>query len=610
MKPPKQKPEMSTPKTLNKSVRTLGGIKRNVERTADTVYKAKKTNDKLAEHMPSEDKHHRPEEYMTDKVEEKTEYAARKTGGKIAEKTNEAIHKGIKNISKKSTSDKQAKTKQEFETKQSESQKKSAAKRYQKETTATKAKNSYESNRTAKNAIHTGRKMNKGVKSTQRTAKSTKKAVKTASKGIKTTAKTAQKTAKAAKRAVMVAKKAAVITAKAVKATVKAVIAAVKAAVAAVKGLIALIAVVGWVVIVIILIIAVILLIISSPFGAFTNESDGETPTLSEVVQEINGEYSATINNIIINAGELDEIIMEGETSSSVYTPTNWIDVLAVFSVKSTINDNPDEYMDVAIMDEEKVEVLRDIFWQMNSINYEIQEEIIPTPEPTPSPTPNESASPPDDTSPTPEPTPEIYRTIIITMECKTYIEGSEIYHFTNGQYEVLEEMMAPQYIAMYMELCGMDTFNGLNTEQLAQLINDLPEGELGSVIVEYALSRLGHPYSQSLRGQGNYVDCSYLARWCYQQAGVSSFTAGTAAEQARYCVNNGLSTSKTDLQVGDLIFWSFNTNGRFMDITHVGIYAGDGMVIDASSRRGMVVYRPIFGESSIVVCGRPHILN
>ena len=46
------------------------------------------------------------------------------------------------------------------------------------------------------------------------------------------------------------------------------------------------------------------------------------------------------------------------------------------------------------------------------------------------------------------------------------------------------------------------------------------------------------------------------------------------------------------------------------MDITHVGIYAGDGMVIDASSSRGMVVYRPIFGESSIVVCGRPHVNN
>ena len=610
MKPPREKPEMSKPKTLKKTVRTVKGVKSSAEKTTKGINKARNANQKLNEQMPSDDKYHRPEEYMTDKVEEKAEYAARKTGSKIAEKSNEAIHKGIKNISEKSISDKQAKTKQSFETKQSESQRKSAAKKYQKKTTASKAQKSYESNRTTKNAIHTGSKTNKSVKSAQRTAKSTKKTAKAATKGINTTAKTAQKTAKAAKRAAVAAKKATVMTAKAVKATVKAVIAAVKATVAAIKGLIALIAAGGWVVIVIILIIAVIMLIISSPFGAFTNESDGETPTLSEVVQEINGEYSATINNIIINAGEIDEVIVEGETASSGYTPSNWIDVLAVFSVKSTINDNPDEYMDVAIIDEKKVEALRDIFWQMNSIEYEIQEEVIPTPEPTPSPTPNPSATPSDDSSPTPEPNPEIYRTLIITVDCKTYIEGSEIYRFTDDQFEVLEEMMSPQYIAMYMELCGMDTFNGLTPEQLAQLINDLPEGELGSVIVEFALSRLGHPYSQPLRGQGNYVDCSYFARWCYQQAGVSSFTAGTAAEQARYCVNNGLSISKSDLQAGDLIFWSFNTNGRFMDITHVGIYAGDGMVIDASSSRGMVVYRPIFGESSIVICGRPHVNN
>lgn len=30
------------------------------------------------------------------------------------------------------------------------------------------------------------------------------------------------------------------------------------------------------------------------------------------------------------------------------------------------------------------------------------------------------------------------------------------------------------------------------------------------------------------------------------------------------------------------------------MNITHVGIYAGNGMVIDASSSRGMVVYKSI----------------
>jgi len=261
-------------------------------------------------------------------------------------------------------------------------------------------------------------------------------------------------------------------------------------------------------------------------------------------------------------------------------------------------------------MDDKKIKSLKNIFWDMNSISYEIQEEIVPTPEPTPSPTPNPSATPTDDISPTPEPTPEVIRTLIITMEGKTHEQGAEIYNFNDEQLEILKELMSPQYLVMFMEICGMDSFNGLTPGQLANLINDLPEGELGAVIVEYALTRLGHPYSRTLRGQGNYVDCSYFARWAYQAAGVLHFTAGTAAEQARYCVNNGLTISKSDLQMGDLVFWSFNTNGRFMNITHIGIYAGNGYVIDASSSRGMVVYRELFGAPSIVVCGRPHVLN
>ena len=95
--------------------------------------------------------------------------------------------------------------------------------------------------------------------------------------------------------------------------------------------------------------------------------------------------------------------------------------------------------------------------------------------------------------------------------------------------------------------------------------------------------------------------DCSYFAK----QAGVSNFTAATAAEQARYCVDNNLCVLYSNLQPGDLIFWSFKNNGRYKNISHVGMYASNGYVIDASSSRGMVVYRPVFGESSIVCCGR-----
>ena len=134
--------------------------------------------------------------------------------------------------------------------------------------------------------------------------------------------------------------------------------------------------------------------------------------------------------------------------------------------------------------------------------------------------------------------------------------------------------------------------------------VYDLPANGNGSDIVQLALSRLGHPYSQALRGTGNYVDCSYLTLWCYRQIGIS--LPGTAAEQGRYMVEHNLTVAKESLQPGDLVFWSHKPNGRYMNITHVGIYAGDGMVVDASYSKGKVVYRPLFDNDKQVLYGRP----
>ena len=43
------------------------------------------------------------------------------------------------------------------------------------------------------------------------------------------------------------------------------------------------------------------------------------------------------------------------------------------------------------------------------------------------------------------------------------------------------------------------------------------------------------------------------------------------------------------------------------MNIGHVGIYAGNGYIIDASSSKKKVVYRPIHNTGNIVLCGRPY---
>lgn len=46
------------------------------------------------------------------------------------------------------------------------------------------------------------------------------------------------------------------------------------------------------------------------------------------------------------------------------------------------------------------------------------------------------------------------------------------------------------------------------------------------------------------------------------------------------------------------------------MNITHVGVYAGNGMVVDASSSRGKVVYRNLFDADKQVLYGRPALLS
>ena len=51
----------------------------------------------------------------------------------------------------------------------------------------------------------------------------------------------------------------------------------------------------------------------------------------------------------------------------------------------------------------------------------------------------------------------------------------------------------------------------------------------------------------------------------------------------------------------------SFEVNNRYLNVSHVAIYAGDGYVVDASFSKKKVVYRPIYSTGSIVLCGRPY---
>lgn len=124
--------------------------------------------------------------------------------------------------------------------------------------------------------------------------------------------------------------------------------------------------------------------------------------------------------------------------------------------------------------------------------------------------------------------------------------------------------------------------------------------------IVSLAVSRLGDACFQPQASSEEYTDCSSLVQWCYSRLGVA--LPRTAAEQAAFCQQHLLTIPYSHLQAGDLIFWSFEKNGRFRNISHTGIYAGNGQIIDASYSRGQVVYRPIYSPEQIVMCARINI--
>ena len=78
-----------------------------------------------------------------------------------------------------------------------------------------------------------------------------------------------------------------------------------------------------------------------------------------------------------------------------------------------------------------------------------------------------------------------------------------------------------------------------------------------------------------------------------------------TAAAEAQYLEENNMGISEQELQPGDLIFYSYGTNGRYKNITHVAIYVGNNQRVHAANTRRGVVLDP-YAPSNIGVYARP----
>ncbi len=326
-------------------------------------------------------------------------------------------------------------------------------------------------------------------------------------------------------------------------------------------------------------IIAIIAVIYNSPFAVFfPSISSGETTqeVLSAYVSEFNDEVNAELNN---HAGY--------DTSEKIYvnyegsgTPDNFCDILMVYMVKYGDGDTATDMTDKAKQN------LKAVFDDMCS--YTIS-----------SRTDTETDEEGNTTNTTVKE---------VNVELKTCYDMVSVYGFNAEEQEMLAELMKPEYLAMLGYTGGGgDPGETISPEQY-QAIVDAISDENGRKVVAFALSKVGYPYSQAYRDSGDYYDCSSLAYYAWRSAGVSIMYEGsnTAASEGKYCYDNSLLVNYDEMQPGDLIFYSYERNGRFMNISHVAIYAGNGKVVEAANTRLGVVYRPVQGRSSIVFIGRP----
>ncbi|MFF3751143.1 NlpC/P60 family protein [Streptomyces sp. NPDC002018] len=106
--------------------------------------------------------------------------------------------------------------------------------------------------------------------------------------------------------------------------------------------------------------------------------------------------------------------------------------------------------------------------------------------------------------------------------------------------------------------------------------------------VLAFARAQIGKPYVWGASGPSSY-DCSGLTQAAWREAGVA--LPRTTWDQ----VEAGTRVATGDLLPGDLVFF-------YDDISHVGIYIGDGMMIHAPKpganvREESIYYMPIYGS-------------
>jgi len=431
-------------------------------------------------------------------------------------------------------------------------------------------------------------------------AKSARRAVKTAEQTSKAAVKTAQNTARAAQKATVAAERAAKLAVQSARAAAKAAIvttktvtkaisATVKAIIAAGKGLAAAIAAGGWVAVVAIVLICLIGMIAASPFGIFFagDNTEPDAVPISAAVAQVNYDFNEKLETIQSGVDYTD-VVVEGSLA-------DWPEVLAIFAVKVAGSDDVDA-IDVATLDPARIEKLKEVFWDMNSLSSYV--ETINHPDSNPDDNVDDSWT---------------EKILHITIAHKTAADMPTINHFSEKQNTVLKELLAER--DTLLELIGEVTF--LSAEA-AEVIKNLPD-EISperKAVIKEACSLVGKvnyfwggksltigwdsrwgtlqkvtadesPTTGTYRPYG--MDCSGFVDWVFYNASDSEYIishGGGAAAQHSYCQT----ISWDEAMPGDLVFYP--------DDEHVGIVAG------RDADRNLLIIQCSSGYNNVVITG------
>ena len=193
------------------------------------------------------------------------------------------------------------------------------------------------------------------------------------------------------------------------------------------------------------------------------------------------------------------------------------------------------------------------------------------------------------------------YLEVRITL--KTYTDMTTECQFDEDRTATLNQLMSAYITNNPSGGSQISGLQGSLTPQEISNITDKISNPTQKAVVSFVLAKVGYPYSQPLRNSGKAFDCSSLAYYAWKSAGVDiSFGGGTTAAAEAEGLKDKIVKEK-NLQPGDLIFYSYTTNGRYKNISHVGIYVGNGKMVEAVDEAHGVCLGNYHNGGLVMIC-------